>query len=86
MIMHPIINNNGTSREELIQMRLAAKRALHAAMKSLQELSPHGRDYLGNNEAWKADRAIHVARFTALDAMANDLMEEAVSIMESVTD
>jgi hypothetical protein len=33
MIMHPVINNNGTSRDEMIQMRIKAKRALHAAMK-----------------------------------------------------
>jgi hypothetical protein len=84
MIMHPVINNNGTSRDEMIKMRLKAKRAVNAAMEALQELSPHGRDYLGNNEAWQADRAIHVARFAALDAMANDLIDEAVSIMEGV--
>ena len=82
MIMHPVINNNGTSRDEMIQMRIKANRALHAAMKALQELSPHGRDYLGNNEAWQRDRDIFVARFAALDAMSNELMEEAVSIME----
>ena len=40
MIMHPGINNNGTSRDEMIQMRIKANRALHAAMKALQELSP----------------------------------------------
>ena len=82
MLMKPVINNNGTSREAMIKMRLDANRAVHAAMKALQELSPHGRDYLGNNDAWQRDRDIYVARFAALDAMSNDLMEEAVSIME----
>jgi hypothetical protein len=81
--MQPVINHNGTSREAMIQMRLDARHAVHAAMKAMQELSPHGRDYLGNNEAWQRDRNIYVARFAALDAMANDLMNEAVSIMES---
>ena len=52
------------------------------SMKAMQELSPHGRDYLGNNETWQADRMIHIARFSALDAMANDLIDEALSLRE----
>lgn len=83
-IMHPIANLNGTSREQLIDTRLAAVRALRDAMKAMQELSPHMRDYLGNSgiEAWQADRTIHIARFSALDAMANDLIDEALSLRE----
>ena len=83
-IMHPIANLNGTSREQLIDTRLAAVRALRDAMKAMQELSPHMRDYLGNSgiEAWQADRMIHIARFSALDAMANDLIDEALSLRE----
>ena len=81
-IMHPIANLNGTSREQLIDTRLAAVRALRDAMKAMQELSPHGRDYLGNNETWQAYRMIHAARFGALDAMANDLIDEALSLRE----
>ena len=81
-IMHPIANLNGTSREQLIDTRLAAVRALRDAMKAMQELSPHMRDYLGNSETWQADRMIHIARFSALDAMANDLIDEALSLRE----
>jgi hypothetical protein len=83
-IMHPIANLNGTSREKLIDTRLAAVRALRDAMKAMQELSPHMRDYLGNSgiEAWQADRNIHIARFSALDAMANDLIDEALSLQD----
>lgn len=81
-IMHPIANLNGTSREQLIDTRLAAVRALRDAMKAMQELSPHMRDYLGNNETWQADRTIHIARFSTLDAMANDLIDEALSLRE----
>jgi hypothetical protein len=81
-IMHPIANLNGTSREELIMVRVKAYNALRDAMKAMQELSPHMRDYLGNQETWQADRNIHIARFSALDAMANDLMDEALSLQE----
>jgi hypothetical protein len=81
-IMHPIANLNGTSREELIMVRIKAYDALRDAMKAMQELSPHMRDYLGNQETWQADRNIHIARFSALDAMANDIMDEALSLQD----
>lgn len=81
-IMHPIANLNGTSREELIMARVRVRDALHEAMKALQELNPHMRDYLGNLECYTADRAIHADRFKALDAMANDLMDEAISLRD----
>jgi hypothetical protein len=81
-IMHPIANLNGTSREELIMVRVKAYNALRDAMKAMQELSPHMRDYLGNSETWQADRNIHIARFSALDAMANDIMDEALSLQD----
>ena len=81
-MMHPISNLNGTSRDELIAMRLKAHEALRGAMQALQDLNPHMRDYLGNQEIWQADRTIHAERFKALDAMANDIMDEAVSLSE----
>ena len=81
-IMHPIANLNGTSREELIMVRVKAYNALRDAMKAMQELSPHMRDYIGNQETWQADRNIHIARFSALDAMSNDIMDEALSLQE----
>jgi hypothetical protein len=81
-IMHPIANLNGTSREELIMVRVKAYNALRDAMKAMQELSPHMRDYLGNQETGQADRNIHIARFSALDAISNDLMDEAPSLQE----
>ncbi len=82
-MMNPIPNLNGTSREALVSMRVKACVALNEAMKALQELSPHMRDYLGSNEAWEADRAIHVARFAALDAMTNEVMQEAYELSKN---
>ena len=64
-------------------MRIEARRAIHEALRALQELSPHGRDYIGDRDAWKRDSDIYCERFRILDAMANDLMDEAVAIMES---
>jgi hypothetical protein len=83
-IMQPIVNINGTSRDELVKMRIEARRAIHEALRALQELSPHGRDYIGNRDAWKRDSDIYCERFRTLDAMANDLLDEGVAIMEGV--
>jgi hypothetical protein len=81
--MQPIVNINGTSREELVRMRVKASDALHQAMKAMQKLSPHMRDYLGNREAWMADRDVYIARFAALDRMANELMDEAYELSKN---
>jgi hypothetical protein len=82
-IMQPIVNLNGSSRDNLVNVRIEARRAIHEALRALQELSPHGRDYIGDRDAWKRDSDIYCERFRILDAMANDLMDEAVAIMES---
>lgn len=81
-IMHPIANLNGTSREELIMARVKAYNALRDAMTAMVDLYPHMRDYLGNQEAWQADRDIYNARFYAVYGIANDIMDEAISLRD----
>ncbi len=80
MLMNPVINLNGSSREALCRDRMVARNAILDAMKALQETAPHGRDYF-DHDTWAADRAVYVQRFAALDAIANALMEEALAIM-----
>ena len=83
-LMKPIVTLNGTCREDLIDQRLAAMGALQTAMEALQRLAPHGRDYIGEPDAYKRDRAIYQTRFAALDAMRNELSDEAVAIQDGV--
>ena len=80
-MIRPILNINGTSGEELIQTRRKAIEALDAAMKALQEMTPNGRDYPGQQERCRADRELHYSRFAQLDAMRNRILDEAVEIM-----
>jgi len=82
-IMKPIVNINGTSREELIEQRIDARRAVAALMETLQHMVPNGRDYIGNQEAFDRDRAIYRERFAALDALYNTLLDEALNIQDS---
>lgn len=80
-MIRPILNINGTSAEELIQTRRNAIEALNAVMKALQEMAPNGRDYPGQQERCRADRELHYSRFAQLDAMRNQIMDEALEIM-----
>ena len=80
-MIRPILNINGTSAEELIQTRRNAIEALDAVMKALQEMTPNGRDYPGQQDRCRADRELHYARFAQLDTMRNTIMDEALEIM-----
>ena len=83
-IMKPIISISGTSRKELIDQRIEAGRALMALMKTMSNMVPNGRDYIGQPLAFERDRSIHRARFAILDAMHNELMDEALHIRDWV--
>jgi hypothetical protein len=81
-LMRPIVNLNGTSRSALIDQRVDARNALVLAMEALGETRPNGRDYIGKREAYKRDLAIFQRRFSALDQIYNELMDEALAIQE----
>lgn len=80
MIMKPIINNNGTSREDLVNARIEAREACLALMQALGAIAPNGRDYIGQPEACKRDLEIYSARLSSLDALYIALGEEAMEI------
>jgi hypothetical protein len=79
----PIVNMNGTTKESLIEARSNAMIAIQDAMRALSECSPNGRDYqtAPKGEFEKA-RDIYTARFAALDRMANEIQDEAISISD----
>lgn len=79
-IIQPIINNNGTSRQSMVDYRIAIADALRDTMVAMQEIKPNGRDYIGHLDAYTRDREIYAARYRALDAIYNDVMEEALHI------
>ena len=81
--MKPIVNINGTSREELIEQRIDARRAVTDLISALRHTVPHGRDYIGNQEAFDRDRAICRERFAALYTLYNTLLDEALNIQDS---
>lgn len=44
-VIIPLVNNNGTTQEELLKPVYEAYRAVHAAYEAVCKTAPHGRDY-----------------------------------------
>ena len=83
-MIHPTLNINGTSADYLIEPRIAAYDALQAAFKALQQVTPNGRDYPGDNDQCVTDRRAHYDRLAAITAIAAEIMAEAISIKEQI--
>lgn len=80
----PTLNLNGSSASDLIDPRIAAYDALQDAIKALQRVTPHGRDYPGDSNRCFADREAHYDRLNTLHVMATEIVAEAVAIREQV--
>lgn len=78
----PTLNHNGSSASDLIDPRIAAYDAVQDAIKALQQVTPHGRDYPGDIDRCTTDRNAHYDRLNTLHLMAAEIVAEAVAIKE----
>jgi hypothetical protein len=77
----PQVNNNGTSRDELVQQRLDARAAVSAAIDALRQCIPHGRDYQTVGQPrFTTARTLHRERMAALTDLWAELEAEAYAI------
>ena len=83
-MIRPTLNINGSSHPDLTHPRIAAYDALQAAIKALQQVTPNGRDYPGDNDRCLADRQAHYDRLAAITAIATEIVAEAVLIKEQI--
>ncbi len=60
--------------------RLVVMDLIGDLMHSMSEIRPHGRDYIGETDAYQRDLAIHQERFAVLDKLLNELRDEALAI------
>ena len=81
-MIKPIININGSSAFDLIDQRRNAMDALLEAIDALKQLTPNGRDYPGHYDRCIADRETHFDRLSALHAMREELLDEALHIQQ----
>jgi hypothetical protein len=81
-MIRPTLNPNGSSAADLIDPRRAAMDHLMDAIEALKQVTPNGRDYLGDIERLVVDRNTHFDRLAALHTLRNELLDEAVHIYQ----
>lgn len=79
-MIQPIININGTSKDDLINPRLEACDLIMDAIEALRNATPNGRDYPGDTERCLADRQKHYDRLNALRSLHIQIFDEALAI------
>jgi len=84
--IRPIINLNGETRQNHIDRRLDARRAVHEVVARLSELRPHGRDYPNAPDRHALDLLEHDRRVAALGVLALALMDEALGLRRELED
>jgi len=81
-MIRPILNINGSDAFELIDARRNAMDALLEAIDALKRATPNGRDYPGHYDRCINDRELHFERLSALHAMREELLDEALHIQQ----
>jgi hypothetical protein len=79
-MIRPIINNNGTNALDLIDGRRNAMDLIDEVIDTLKQLTPNGRDYLGDRDRLIADRVTHFDRLNTLHSLREELLDEALHI------
>lgn len=79
----PVVNINGTSREQLLEGYMKARRSLNTAITDLQEIMPHGRDYQyeGGQVDFRIAHEEHVRRLLALRQVQIELDQLAEHVI-----
>jgi hypothetical protein len=78
-VMAPVVHPNGTSKEELLNLREEAYSALDAAADALRQMAPNARDYQGWEDFERA-RTQHAARVKALRDVQKGIEDECTAI------
>lgn len=79
-MIKPVININGSSKDDLINARLQALDHINDVIEALKQVTPNGRDYPGDTERCMVDRQLHYDRINTLRTLYNHLYEEAIAI------
>jgi hypothetical protein len=81
-MIRPILNNNGTDALDLIDARRNAMDLINELIEALKQVTPNGRDYIGDTERLTADRNLHFDRLAALHTLREELLDEALYIQK----
>ena len=81
-MIRPTLNNNGTSASDLIDQRRTAMDLIDEVINTLKQVTPNGRDYIGDTDLLAADRTTHFDRLAALHTLREELLDEALYIQK----
>ena len=81
-MIRPILNNNGTDAFDLIDARRNAMDLINELIEALKQVTPNGRDYIGDTDRLTADRNLHFDRLAALHTLREELLDEALYIQK----
>lgn len=76
MIIMPFVHMNGTSKNELLELREKAYSALDSAMDALKEMAPNGRDYYPDPGRMEKAVEQHRRRMKAITDIMAELEKE----------
>lgn len=84
-LITPTVHLNGTSKEELVELRLAAVEACRALHEAMQKAMPNDRDYYPQGEgAGKQAREAWAERLQLIELISDELLEDAMKITLNV--
>jgi len=84
-MMFPTIHLNGTSGDDLLSQTTDALIALADAIKALQSMGPHGRDYyVQGPRVIDAAMGEHLARIEKLEAVQDDVRAVSQAIYAQI--
>ena len=81
-MIRPTLNINGSSAFDLIDPRRNAMALINDVIETLKQVTPNGRDYIGDNDRLTADRTTHFDRLAALHTLREELLDEALHIQQ----
>lgn len=80
-LITPTVHLNGSSKEELVQLRLAAVDACRVLYEAMQKASPNDRDYYPQGEGvGKQAREAWAERMLMIEQLSDELLTDAMKI------
>ena len=82
-LIPPVINNNGTSVDELLSQQRHVTDALWEAIIAMRDATPHGQDYQTlDPSVGAAARNAHGINITVLQDMLDQYTRQAIAILQ----
>jgi hypothetical protein len=76
----PVVHLNGTSKQELLELREGAYQALTRAVEALRNMAPNGRDFYPVPGRMDLALAQHTRRMKVLTDLMKEIEEECLEI------